>query len=281
MAVYLVSGKLGSGKSLACVGRIRDAIYAGRRIATNLDLRLEAMLPPLSRKARVVRVPDRPTVDDLDAIGLGTEEVDESHNGLLVLDELATWLNAREWGDKGRAALIDWFLHSRKKGWDVYLIIQDASLLDKQLRDALVEYTVTCRRTDRVRIPFLGPLISLITAGLVKGYLPRMHFGIVRYGRTSDSVVAERWIYLGRDLYAAYDTRQIFSPTYDRGVYSYLTPWHTVGLHHKSPWDKLVAFFTPPKRPPLKPPARLQPLLSLPPEVRWHAARALVERGFL
>ncbi|MFK4136821.1 zonular occludens toxin domain-containing protein, partial [Pseudomonas luteola] len=37
MAVYFVTGKLGSGKSLVAVGKIRDYMIAGRRVATNLD----------------------------------------------------------------------------------------------------------------------------------------------------------------------------------------------------------------------------------------------------
>jgi len=38
MSVYFVTGKLGNGKTLVTVGRIRDAIRAGCKIATNLDI---------------------------------------------------------------------------------------------------------------------------------------------------------------------------------------------------------------------------------------------------
>ncbi len=47
---------------------------------------------------------------------------------LVVLDECGTWLNTREWQDKSRQNLIDWMLHSRKKGWDIILIVQDLAL---------------------------------------------------------------------------------------------------------------------------------------------------------
>ena len=43
MAVYVVTGKLGNGKTLITVGRIRDALAQGCRVATNLDLDLVAM----------------------------------------------------------------------------------------------------------------------------------------------------------------------------------------------------------------------------------------------
>jgi len=40
MAVYVVTGKLGAGKTLVAVGKIQDKIVSGCRVATNLDLRI-------------------------------------------------------------------------------------------------------------------------------------------------------------------------------------------------------------------------------------------------
>jgi hypothetical protein len=231
MAVYLVSGRLGSGKTLACVGRIRDTLLAGRRVATNLDLNLEKLLPARAKKVDCQRLPDKPTVADLDAIGLGTPLPDESRNGLIVLDELGSWLNSREWADKGRQKVIDWLIHSRKKGWDVIFIVQHISMIDKQVRDALVEYLVVCRRLDRMKIPLLGGVINTISGGLISGHLPRVHLGIVRYGTSHDAPVSDRWVYTGTDLYAAYDTRQVFTSTYAHGTFTYLPPWHTTGRY--------------------------------------------------
>jgi len=303
MPVYLVSGKLGSGKSLACVGRIRDAVREGRRVATNLDLNLDKLFKPQAGKpvrsdgssawvqpVDVQRLPDKPTAFDLDCIGVGNASYDESKNGLLVLDELGSWLNAREWADKSRQGVIDWLIHSRKKGWDVYLIVQDVSLIDKQVRSALVEYLVICRRFDRMRIPFFGWFLNFISGGFIKGYMPKMHFGIVRYGVSPDAVVAERWLYLGKDLYAGYDTRQVFSSDYGCGVYSFLPPWHTTGRYlapAPALWLRVIwALFPfleplPPRARSLVPSARLRPLLALAPDVRVRAVRQLIARGVL
>ena len=231
MAVYLVSGRLGSGKTLACVGRIRDALLAGRRVATNLDLNLEKLLPYRAKKVDCQRIPDKPSIVDLNAIGMGNPVPDESKNGLIVLDELGSWLNSREWADKGRQGVIDWLIHSRKKGWDVIFIVQHLSMIDKQVRDALVEYLVVCRRLDRMKIPLVGGLLNTVSAGLISGHLPRVHLGIVRYGTSPDAPVSDRWVYTGTDLYAAYDTRQVFTSSYFHGLYSYLPPWHTTGRY--------------------------------------------------
>ena len=61
------------------------------------------------RKTRVIRIPDKPSLNDLLVIGTGNTSYDESRNGLLVLDECGTWFNSRSWGDKDRQPVIDWF----------------------------------------------------------------------------------------------------------------------------------------------------------------------------
>lgn len=223
MAIYCVTGKLGSGKTLACVGRIRDALLSGKRIATNLNLNLTSMLPTTLSFVDVIRIPDKPTLEDLNFIGCGNDSCDEEKNGLLVLDELGAWFNARSWADKSRQSVIDWLLHSRKLGWDVYLIIQHPKMLDSQAREALVEFLVTCRRLDRLRIPFLSSWIKMLT-----GYnltMPKIHFGSVRYGIEKDALLVDRWVYRATDLYSAYDTRQIFT---SKRVEPYRYPWSAV-----------------------------------------------------
>jgi hypothetical protein len=242
MADYIVHGKKGNGKSLVCVGRIRDALERGLPVATNLDLRLEHMLSWRQKNVRCYRLPDRPSVDDLNALGLGSESVDESTYGLIVLDEMATWLNARTFADKGRQALLDWFTHSRKKGWETYFICQNPNQIDKQVREALVELSVSCRRADRMRIPVIGWLSKALLFGHELRF-PKVHIASVRYGLEKDAVVSDRWTYRGTDLYRAYDTRQVFKADYSDGLYSYLSPWHIKGRYlPPNWWDKLRAF---------------------------------------
>lgn len=222
MAVWVVTGKLGGGKSLVSVSRIRDALAEGKKVATNLDINLVGMFGRYSR-ATLIRIPDKPNVHDMEAIGIGNESYDEEKNGLIVLDELGTWLNSRNWQDKSRRPLLDWFLHARKKGWDIIFIVQDVGIIDSQFRDALAEMTVFCRRLDRMTIPFVGQLYKLITGGS-RLPMPRLHIGKVVYGISPSDLIIDRWIYRGTDLYSAYDTRQIFRDNYEHGPYSLLSP---------------------------------------------------------
>jgi hypothetical protein len=218
VAVFSVEGKLGTGKTKFCVWRAQQALMQGRRVASNVDLRLDKLLPP-GKRVTYIRIPDKPTADDLDAIGHGNpESYDEDRNGVLILDELGTWLNARTFNDKSRAPLIDWLIHARKLGWDVYLIVQNANMIDRQVREALIEYQCVCRRLDKVVIPFIGKLVNSVFGGRA-GYLPRMHMVAARVGEGTTAIVAERWIYRGDDLHEAYDTRQVFTPRYPHGAH--------------------------------------------------------------
>lgn len=231
MAVYIYTGKLGGGKTLCAIGRIKEKLQSGCTVATNVDINLVKMCSVDNKDVRILRVPDKPKIEDLKSIGIGNTSYDESKNGLLVLDECGTWFNSRNWNDKARKPVNDWFLHARKLGWDVILIIQNISLLDSQARDALAEHTAFCSRMDRINIPFIGAFFKAFTGDRLP--LPRLHMAKIVYGTSPRDLISDRHVYRGNDLFACYDTKQMFLDDYAHGVYSLLTPWHTRGRYLK------------------------------------------------
>lgn len=245
MAIYFVTGKLGSGKTLCAVGKIRDYLQEGRRVVTNLDLDLNNLLRS-DADADVIRIPDKPRVEDFQIIGRGCEEENEDKYGAIVLDELGTWFNSRSWRDKERGDVIDWFLHARKLHWDIFFIVQDISVVDKQLRSTLCEHLVICKRTDRLTIPFIGALFRFIGFDKI---LPKVHIASVYYGDTPSDLRVARWTYRGKDLYDAYNTRQIFRDDNElkdgevidmRSSYSFLSPYVLNSIKYKNQlMDKL------------------------------------------
>ena len=230
MADYAITGKKGTGKSLFAVGVARDAIRAGKRVATNLDIYLDQLVSPTSKTA-ITRLPDRPTAADMIALGRGQPGKVEDDNGIIILDETSTFFNSRSFGDKERQPLLDWLVHSRKLGWDVYYICQGLGQIDKQLRESMIEYHIAVKRTDKWPIPFVTPFLKLFGLNV---RLPKMHVGTVRYGCANDSLIVDRKWYRAKDLYNAYDTQQVFL---DRnhpqacGIHSVLSPWHTKGRY--------------------------------------------------
>lgn len=269
MAVYSVEGKLGTGKTKFCVWQAQNAIIEGRKVASNVDIQPHLLNP--RRRGRIIRIPDKPTSADLMAMGPGNDidRYDEGKNGVLILDELGTWLNSRSFQDKERAGLLDWLIHARKFGWDVYLIVQDANMIDRQVREALIEYQIRCMRMDKVRIPVAGHVLGLLNERWA--YWPKFHLATARVGFGTGQIVAERWQFVGKGLHAAYDTLQVFSAEYPHGPHTVLPPWDWKPA--PMPLDalkaRLKAWVTPRPRP--LPKARcsvMEAIAKLPPEKR-------------
>jgi len=241
MAVYIVTGHLGSGKSLLSVRIAHDYLKQGRRVASNITLNLDKLLPAQSRTT-AVKLPYIPNQAHLEALGQGYDgPYDEEKFGCLILDEAGTWLNSRDWNDKDRRGLFTWITHARKHGWDVLLLVQDWESLDAQIRRSVCELYVSCSRTDRVKVPYLP----------VK--LPKYHVATARY-LGPDGPVSKRWFAKGEEYFPAYDTREAIRPelTYTeagpvdaRAMYTLLSPWHTTGRYLKpvAPfWFRLFVF---------------------------------------
>lgn len=214
MAVYMLTGRLGAGKSLAAVSKAVEYAAKGRRVVTNFFLDLAPVAhrsgTNLARSAPLV-ISARPTAADLRALGRGGPTEHEA--GLLILDECATFLNSRQWQGSGRNELIEWFLHSRKLGWDIILIVQHQAMLDKQIRDALCEFLVTVRRLDKMKIPVISWLIPF--------KMPQVHIAQVRYGLSPNDPTADHWVFRGKNLYPCYSTEWI-SDAAEQGSYSVL-----------------------------------------------------------
>jgi hypothetical protein len=189
-----------------------------------------------------IRLPDFPTIEDLNVIGRGHYipdknrpghyAKDERHNGLIVLDECNVLFNSREWGDKRRAAVIAWLRHSRKLGWDVIYTMQSLDAIDKQIRSGLIEHEGVCKRTDRLSIPFIGGLLRYL--GL-PSRPPRVHVCSVKYGITHSALVVDRWFYRGLTVQGGYDTNQVFSETDSPGLHTVLPPFLTHGRYLPPP----------------------------------------------
>lgn len=225
MTQAAITGKLGSGKTLFAVHLIREALLDRRRVASNLDLQIEKLVPSRSRET-VIRLPDHPGAESCEAIGSGNDSYDESRNGLIVLDECSHFLGARTWNQPGRAEFMRFLTHTRKLGWDVYLIVQGTDMLDSQVRDNLLDSTIRLRNYSRQSVPFFGRLLRMV--GLPH-HLPRFHVAQSRYGVDPTALIAETWTFRGVDLIGAYDTRQLFGE--QQAPYTYLSRWHLEGRY--------------------------------------------------
>lgn len=229
MTDYAYTGKKGTGKSKNAIRVARnDYLRAGRTVASNLDIYLEPMFGPMS-KITYIRIPDKPKAFDLLAAGHGNPgSYDEEKNGMLALDEMGTWFNTRTFADKDRGAVLDFLAHARKHGWDCYYIMQNVVQVDKQLREAFIEFVVRHTRFDKVRVPFIGGFLSALF-GKKAGYFPKFHTAVTRLGCNPQDMKTDSAAFTGQDIEKCYDTRQVFVEAYPHGTHSVLSPWHVTG----------------------------------------------------
>lgn len=239
MPGWIIQGVRGEGKSLAAVGKIREYLEQGRPVATNLDLNLEKLLPADNNTA-CYRLPDHPRIQDLQALppAYDPKYKGEDRNGLLVLDELGTWLNARSWNDKTRLAILNWLFLSRKEHWDLILLAQDHEMIDAQVRNTLCDYLVQASRLDRQKIPYLAPALEALG---INSFMPKIHVYAVYYGLSTQVPPVEKWRFSGKEIYDGYDTNQRFRDGSEalngsivdmRAIYQYLPPAYLTNQIH-------------------------------------------------
>lgn len=280
MPVYFLCGGLGSGKSLMAVSRMAEKLQAGRPVATNINLDLSKLCDPSWPAPLVYRLPDFPTGEDLHGLGEVPQGGNEEHNGLVVLDEAGLYLNARDWNDKGRRGALEWFLHSRKLGWDVIFLTQSFGMVDKQIRESLLEYVATMRRLDRIMVPMFGKLIRAASFGLVSGKMPRVHTATITYGIGPGALPADSWHLRGVSLFGSYQTKQKFGPKHhEHGLCCMLPGASFVQVTPPAaelPRAPKVAGEVSPSGHALRPKlAHVQRVQQLPPDQRIPALRAL------
>lgn len=114
----------------------------------------------------------------------------------LYIDECAIMFGARTWNDRSRPDWLKFFQQHRKLGYDVYLITQFDTMIDKQIR-AVVEYEVKHRKLNNVG--WVGKFASVL-------FLGHPVFACVRYWYPMKERLACQWVIGRKKFYRMYDT---------------------------------------------------------------------------
>lgn len=196
--ISLVTGKIGSGKTLHSVGLITSHIAKGGTVYTNVDL----VWPELVKWVRIHHrvIPEEAQLNRIDLvdddswhklIAWGTADLPV----LVVLDEIHLFFNARDWQKTQtlHRSMLSFLSQSRKACVDVVFIAQVATTLEKQFR-VQCEWEFYCRNVKDIVIPIFGKL-------------PFCFMLLVKKDVETDKAVERRFISYDKSLFPVYDTR--------------------------------------------------------------------------
>lgn len=162
MAIELYTGFVGSGKSftatkMAC--NIVDAKYGKTYVIANFPVKPKKKLFHFLYKKEekkyyslerwIYKDNDELTVDYLIKKSLKMGWNKKESSCLLIFDEASIPFNARSYQRKDRMDWIRFLTQSRKFGYDVIFITQDARMIDKQIR-SLCEYEVVHKKLNNM-----------------------------------------------------------------------------------------------------------------------------------
>lgn len=265
MIFRFVTGRLGTGKTLVSVGVALTYLKRGRMLATNVDIYPEHFRDKRNKTVRIFRLPDHPTSDDLKSLPAGNPTLvrgpdgslipgpnyDPSANSLLLLDELAQFLNTRSYQNKDRLNIISFLVLLRKMGWDAYFIVQHIDMVDKQIREALAQETGYCRDMSRIPIPLLGSVTRRLFGRALT--FPKVFKVTFRDGYSTEGLKLESKTIRADNVKKCYNTAQVLDANYSppwainhhgtAGVHMLLPPWHLVGYKlppHVPVWRRVL-----------------------------------------
>lgn len=156
--ISLYSGTPGSGKSLDVCRLIYYRLRFGKDVICNFPISTDRIK---CRKMGVFTYIDNADLDPAKLVKYAMQKPRKEGEILLVIDEAQILFNAREWGKAGRSDWMKFFTQHRKLGYEIFLIAQFDSMLDKQIR-ALIEYEYKHRKVTNMgwRGWFIRPFVG-------------------------------------------------------------------------------------------------------------------------
>ena len=233
--IHFFTGTPGSGKSLHMAMIIDRQLRRGKNVIANFEIN-EKSFKKFNRKhpgklGTFIYVPNRellanaykphyegrrrvdPPPDSFSYIdglyGYAQQFHEKNSRGqimegqtLLILDECQDLFNPRSWNRKDRLKWCSFFREHRKYGYEVYLISQDDTVIDKQIRHIIqYEYTHKCVNNYKA----LGKLLGFMAGGKLFVYVKKI------YGmRSKDAKVKSHFFTGQQKYYEFYDSYKTF-----------------------------------------------------------------------
>lgn len=210
-----VIGFMSGGKSYFAVEQMLGKMASNHVVCSNIILNCRAVssylgVPCVCWKPLYYKLVDRPSlyheicVDHYEEYPQGSPRGSATYDRDMVfifLDEASSLFDSMTAAsDGGIRAVAAWARHTRKRGQEIFLLMQFASELHKRLRVHIVEY-ISCINSDTIKIPLLGTGLPSLLRGLSirQRWLPDLKTPV------GDS----KWQRYNPKIYKCYNTSQI------------------------------------------------------------------------
>lgn len=199
--ITLMTGTPGSGKSYDMSSQIYWAVRRRQPVVCNFEVNREMLGKYAEYFIYVENDSLSPELlSDISKSHFSGRQIREGSLRLYI-DECSIQFGSRSWNDRQRPEWIKFFMQHRKLGYDVYLITQFDTMIDKQLR-ALIEYEVKHRKLNNVG--WVGKLASVL-------FLGHPVFCCVRYWYPMKERLSCEWLIGRKKFYRMYDTYTVFN----------------------------------------------------------------------
>lgn len=207
--ISIYTGRPGCGKSYHAALDAYNYLANGRVVIANFELFSEQVKPIKGVTTGVCYfvANEQITAENLIGYALHNHDISDSERGaqaLLIIDEAQVLFNARDWKNPNRAIWCEFFQQHRKFGYEVILVSQDQTFVDKQIREC-INMEINHRLVSN--FGFSGKLMSLFGS---KGKL----FMFVTYECQSGSRYGYVYVRPCARIRDFYRTKKLFNSQY-------------------------------------------------------------------
>lgn len=140
--ISIYTGRPGCGKSYNAASVAYNYLANGKVVIANFELFSERVKPlrGVATGTFYFVSNEQITAENLIGYALHNHDIDDSEReaqALLIIDEAQVLFNARDWKNPNRAIWCEFFQQHRKFGYEIILISQNQSYVDKQIRECI------------------------------------------------------------------------------------------------------------------------------------------------
>ena len=200
--IFVVSGKLGAGKSFYMADMAKDHLLAGGVVATNMRLHFDKIQELYHRNLKGWQYVRVDAADDPHKIPRGDfRGSSAARRVIVILDEALNWFASQGGAkDDRKASWGEWLRQSDKLGQDVYFVAQNFERAAKWIRElAQVAVNVSAvKHLTFLRIP-IGKMPGL-----------RNLYGVTRYDVQANACIGWTLKHYDDRIKKCYDTAELY-----------------------------------------------------------------------